>query len=228
MVRITRATWSLLFVLALCPVAVWADGGSQMPSQQQQPERPKTAEELAIEHYNQGIQHRNKAWKLEEKAIKAPNEQKRAKLEAKVFEQYQSAIRELSLAIHRNPRMHQAYSSLGYAHRKTGQYEKSLLAYGTALKLAPDYSEAIEYRAEAYLGLGRMAEAKDAYIRLFSLDRESADTLLVAMKKWVEERGFAPGDLTAEEIQQFAGWVKERDELARQTASLSQQQTRKW
>ena len=35
-------------------------------------------------------------------------------------------------------------------------------------------------------------------------------------------------DLSAEQVQEFAAWVAERDELARQTASLSQQQTRKW
>lgn len=229
MVKITRVLCSLLLVLVLCPVATWADGSSPMPSQQAPPpERPKTAEELATEHYNLGLRHRDKAWKLEGKMTKAPNEEKRAKLEAKVFAQYESAIKELSLAIHKNPKMHQAYSSLGYARRKTGQYEKSLQAYGTALQLAPDYSEAIEYRAEAYLGLGRLAEAKDAYIRLFSLDRESADTLLAAMKEWVEERDASPGDLSTEEVRSFAGWLVERDELARQTVSLSQQQTRKW
>jgi tetratricopeptide (TPR) repeat protein len=229
MVRTTRVTLSILVMLALAPVAALAEGSSPIPSTTPQvPQRPKTPQEQAIEHYNLGLQHRDRAWKLEEKANKAPNEAKRAKLQVKILDQYESAIHQFRTATRNDPNMHQAHASLGYALRKTGNYEKSLQAYNTALKLAPDYTEAIEYRAEAYLGLGRLKEAKESYLRLFNLDRETADTLLVAMKTWVEKRSSDPGGLSAEEVQEFASWVAERDELARQTASLSQQQTRKW
>ena len=51
-----------------------------------------------------------------------------------------------------------------------------------ALELAPDYGEAIEYRAEAYLGLDRIDDAKKAYMQLFNLDRALADELMEAMR----------------------------------------------
>ena len=54
---------------------------------------------------------------------------------------------------------HEAFSSLGYARRKLGMYEGALSAYDTALSLVPNYAEAVEYRAEAYLALNRIPEA---------------------------------------------------------------------
>ena len=73
----------------------------------------------------------------------------------------------LRAAIANNPQLHEAYSSLGYALRKTGRFDESIEAYNRALQLNPSYSEAIEYRAEAYLALGRLDEVKAAYMELF-------------------------------------------------------------
>ena len=61
-------------------------------------------------------------------------------------------------AVKKNPALFQAWGSLGYAYRKVGNYPASLEAYGKALEIEPNYTPAIEYRAEAYLALNRLDE----------------------------------------------------------------------
>ena len=63
-----------------------------------------------------------------------------------------------------------------------------MAAYNQALEIQPDYAEAIEYRAEAFLGLNRLDEVKEAYMQLFREDRERADELMSAMQQWVDQR----------------------------------------
>ncbi len=227
MKRTVRKLLYLIIACTLLPIAALAEGSSPMPTQQPTVQ-PKTPQQLAVEHYNAGVRMRDKAWKLEAKLLQAPDEKKRAKIAAKIERQYKLAIKEFSAATQKNPRLHQAHGSLGYALRKTGQYKDALTSYDRAIRLAPDYAEAIEYRAEAYLGLGRLEDAKKAYMKLFGMNRGSADTLLMAMQEWVEKRSSDAGDLSADTVSEFAGWVEARTDVARETASLSQQQKRKW
>ncbi len=229
MKRNVRTLLSLVIACTLLPIAALAEGTGPMPTPSQQPTaQPKTPQQLAVEHYNAGVRMRDKAWKLEGKLLQAPEEKKRVKIAAKIERQYKLAIKEFSAATQKNPRLHQAHGSLGYALRKTGQYKDALTSYDRAIRLAPDYAEAIEYRAEAYLGLGRLEDAKKAYMKLFGMNRGSADTLLMAMQEWVEKRSSDAGDLSADTVSEFAGWVAARADVARETASLSQQQKRKW
>ena len=94
--------------------------------------------------------------------------------------------------------------------------------------MSPDYTPAIEYRAEAYLALDRVEDAKKAYMALFQGDRARSDELLEAMKGWVEKRRGEPGTLTPEAVQEFSRWVDQRAELAGQTPSVSELQQRRW
>ena len=127
----------------------------------------------------------------------------------------------------KNPILYQAHSSLGYALRRTGQYDAALEAYDEALLLQPAYTEAIEYRAEAYLGLNRLDEVKAAYMQLFSLDRVHADELMQAMQTFVQQER-TPDGLATEALAEFAAWVQERHELAQQTAILSEAKASRW
>jgi tetratricopeptide (TPR) repeat protein len=200
-------------LLPLLPAGASAAGGGGVP------QGASTAGDSAASAYNRGLKSRDKAWAVRDQMAAASGIE-REKLRKKMNKEYEKAIRAYRSAIKLDPQMYQAHSSLGYALRKTGQFEESLVAYDTALGIRPSYAEAIEYRAEAYLGLNRIEEAKEAYMVLFRADRERADELMVAMGEWVEDRQEDPRQMSASAVEEFAGWVRERGGLAKQTASL--------
>ena len=233
--KLVRLGLWLAIGMLMLPAVVQASGGSSMPP----PTRPtpgtstppvpsKSPAEEAAELYNSGIQHRDKAVALQKEAAAAPNEKDRAKLEKKAAKEFAKAASDYRQATQLNNKMHQAYSDLGFCLRKTGDYVGALEAYNRALSLAPAYAPAIEYRAEAYLGLDQVEDAKKAYLDLFPNDRSHADELLAAMKGWVQKRQGDPGKMTPEMVQSFSTWVQEREELAKQTPSVSELQTREW
>ncbi len=217
---------------AFMPPNLRASGGSRVPpsgGSSSMPSAPrKTPEEQAVEHYNAGLKMRDKALALLKEAARAGGDKDRAKLENKAQKEFGRAISQFRTATEKNPRFYQAHSDLGFALRKTGDYAAALESYDRALSLAPDYTPAIEYRAEAYLGLDRVEDAKKAYLTLFPSDRGRSDELLEAMKGWVEKRRAEPGPLTPDAVQEFSRWVAQREELAGQTPSVSELQQRKW
>lgn len=188
----------------------------------------RSPEEIAESRYNAGLAHRDRAWKYEAEAAEAGSETKREKLLSKAQKQYAGAIKDFRRAIDKNPMHHAAYSSLGYALRRTGQLEEALEAYDQALSLRPTYAEAIEYRAEAYLGLGRLEEAKQAYVRLFVLERALADQLMRAMGTWLDERARQPNGVPRERLDAFATWLEERREIAAASARVSEGDAGRW
>ena len=230
----SRMIVALVILALFLPASVQASGGSRQPpprSPTPTPDLPsptQTPEEQAVLHYNDGLRMRDKAWKFEEKAATATKQKKKGKYEKKARKQYERAIDSFNTATQLKPDFHEAFSSLGYALRKTGRYENSLAAYDQALSLDPLYTEAIEYRGEAYLGLDRLEGAKAAYINLFASDRPRADQLMAAMQRWLVERQEQPGDLGVQSIYHFHKWIRERLEIAGQTESLSQLQERDW
>jgi len=221
-------------VLAVLPGIVQASGGSSMPRPSSGPSssfpstpRKPPAEE-AIDHYNAGVRMRDRAVALQKEAAQATSEKDRAKLEKKAMKEFDRAIGEFREATQKNPLFYQASSDLGFCLRKTGDYAAALEAYDRAISLAQNYAPAIEYRAEAYLGLNRTEEAKQAYLQLFASDRARADELMAAMKTWVESRSADPGPVAPDALKEFSGWVQQREEIATQTPSVSQLQERKW
>ena len=106
---------------------------------------------------------------------------------------------------------------MGYTLRKTGDAAKALEMYDKALQMAPGFPDAIEYRGEAYLALGRVDDAKASYLTLFAKDRTQADLLMAAMKAFVAKpaAGVDPAAVTA-----LDGWIKERTKIATVTADM--------
>lgn len=202
--------------LLLSPPALLAAGGSSAPSTSL-PSTQLSPEQGATASYNKGLKQRDKAWKLEEEA-EAAEGKARDKLLKKAQKAYGKAVRELRAAVDVKPDYYQAWSSLGYALRKTGEFDESIAAYDRALELNPLYPEAIEYRGEAYLGLGRLEDAKEAYMELFRIDRPRAGELMTAMKRWLESGGGAVSESVREE---FARWVEERSNLAAQVGRVA-------
>ena len=179
-------------------------GGSiDPPSAQASPAK------IALRHYKAGLAQRDKAVQYEQKAREQEGQKKREKLLAKATKKYRSAIRSYRSALQRNDQLVPAYNDLGYALRKTGDYAGALEAYDRALELEPGFAQAIEYRAEAYLGLGRLDDAKQEYDRLEPAVPELAGQLLVAMQGWVEAQRTLESD-AHRDTEHFAQWVATR------------------
>ena len=204
----------IILVLTMAPPLHADQGSSAGGGSMRQPMKRLTPEEKAVASYNAGLKHRDKAAKYEQQAITATNEKKFAKLKKKNTKEFNKAIDDFEKAIKYYPRFYQAHSSLGYALRKVGRYEESLAAYNKSLEINPFYDQAIEYRGEAYLGLNRLDEAKEAYMDLFQNDRVLADKLIAAMIAWVAARRDDADGLDAVVIDQFAEWVDQRNTLA--------------
>jgi len=183
---------------------------------------PRAPGDDAMMSFNDGVSARDRAWKLEKELAKTQDAAAKAKLEAKIVKAYQAAVRSQKNAVRYNPTLFQAYGELGYALRKTGDHAAALEAYDKALSIQPGYAEAIEYRAEAYLGLNRIDEARQAYMTLHNGgDATRAKMLAEAMTKWLEQRRADPAGVAAEKIEEFAKWLTQRTEISR-TASGSE------
>ena len=194
----------LLCVTAHPAVAVGGAPKSSTPA-------PPSPREQAVEHYNKGLEHRDKAWKHEKKAAAAGKEKDRAKSLNKARKEFGKAVKQQLSATAKDSSFHEAFSSLGYAHRKVGEYAEALAAYDRCLELAPDYAEAIEYRGEAYLGLNRIDDAQRSYFRLVARDGDRAAELLAAMDSWVEEREAAPVEgIDSELLAAVRRWVADK------------------
>lgn len=182
---------------------------------------PRDPGDDAVMSFNDGLSSRDRAWKLEKELASAKDAAAKVKLEGKILKAYQAAIRSQKNAVRYNPVLFQAYGELGYALRKTGDHAAALEAYDKALSIQPGYADAIEYRAEAYLGLNRIDEARRAYMALHNGgDAARAKMLADAMTKWLEQRRADPGGVAAEKIEEFATWLTQRTEISR-TASGS-------
>jgi tetratricopeptide (TPR) repeat protein len=133
---------------------------------------------------------------------------------------YEAALKDFRAAAAAAPDNYRAHNGAGYSLRKLGNYERALESYDRALALAPAFSEAIEYRAEAYLGLNRISDAKQAYMHLFVHDRAASAVLMKSMKAWVAKHRAEPGGLEPATIEAFDAWVRERDTLASSVVNL--------
>lgn len=211
-----------LLILIFVASPLLAASGAAKPEPKVAQPSPK---EQAIAHYNQGLEHRDKAWQYEQQAAEAKKEQDRDKRLAKANKEYKQAIEQQLVATELNPSFHEAFSSLGYAYRKVGQYAPALKAYDQALVLAPDYVEAIEYRAEAYLGLGRINEAQAAYETLFLRDAKRAAQLLIACGQWVAA---PPEGTAAEVVAEFAVWVAAKEATAKEMTGANGEGQKEW
>ncbi len=169
--------------------------------------------------YNDGIDVLRRA----DNAAARTEDGSKAQDEARTL--YSLALAKFQRAVDLDPKMHEAWNYVGYAHRKLGDYDDALEAYERALALRPGYPEAIEYRAEAYLALKRFKDAEQSYLDLFATDRAVADKLLEAMKSWLAGQRSAPaaGDATA--VSDLDKWVQERSQIAAQTAGLTREGT---
>lgn len=195
-------------------------GGGSMdyPSSGEEP-KEQTPDQIAKNNYNRGVKEVDRAKSADEDAAKATDPAKKKKLADKAQKGFEKARSYFLTAVDARSDMYQAWNYLGFTQRKLGDYDKAIAAYDEALKFNPAYGEAIEYRAEAYLALGRLDDAKSAYLHLFRDSRPLAAQLMTAMQKFVSDRRQNSQGLSAEDLDAFAKWVDERVALS-QAASI--------
>ncbi len=202
---------------------------SEAPSPQMEPMQPAqpiqpleamksprflTPEQQADRLYTEGMADSNKADKLQKEAASETDAARKAKLETKARDKYRNSIRKFAEATKKNPNHYSAWGYLGYAYRKTGDYASSLEACQKALSIQPNYTLAMEYRAETLLALNRIEEVKPDYISLSERDRALADELAAAIEKWVGKRSVDPAGVDPAEVKDFAQWASQRKQGA--------------
>jgi tetratricopeptide (TPR) repeat protein len=185
---------------------------------------PKTSAQLATQSYNAGLDHKKKAMQFEAKAASAKDDTERNKQLAKAKEQYEDSIQDYKKAIGLNNQLYQAMNEMGYAYRKSGDYDSSIKAYNAALIVRPDFTPAIEYRGEAYLALGMFDKVKESYMNLFRDDQDHAAMLMKAMDTWVQQHP----DQATPDAKAFGDWVTERKTVAATTQSVSMNNVHDW
>jgi len=216
MSRIVKAAATLVALVGVYQVAAGANGVA-VPSAS----RALTPEEMAVQAYNSGIGHRDRALKAEEKAVKDKKDADRLKNEKKAREEHDKALKDFKRAAELNPMLPQAWNGMGFAYRKLGDYAKALEHYDRALQLNSKFIDAIEYRGEAYLGLNRLDDAKQAYLALFTMDRKQADTLMRAMTEYVAQRKADPAGVDPGALSAFETWIRERAGVAEDTRAMA-------
>jgi tetratricopeptide (TPR) repeat protein len=196
-----------------------ASGPSPMPRAQSG--TGETPEQRAQAAYDAGVRSVNNADSLAAAAAGEADAARQRAFREKSRAGYKSALGRFEKAAKIQPSAHEAWNYIGYCRRKLGDHTAALAAYDQALALSPRYAPALEYRGEAYLALDRVAEAKRAYLDLFASDRKLAGELLAAMRAWLAQRQAQRGSLSPDALQEFGEWLSEREQIARQTASLT-------
>lgn len=210
-----------LFVLSLAPTLLASGAGPVASS--------RSPHDQAVDFYNNGERRLEKLTKMHDEMKASTDAQKAAQMKDKINKGLESAAADFQRAAQSDPNLYQAYSELGFTLRKLGRYSESLDAYNKALEIQPGFSPAIEYRAEAMLGLNQLDEVKKAYTALFAGDRPKADALMISMKSWIADRRANLAGLDAQKLDDFAKWVDQRETIAGQTPSMASSSTfRSW
>jgi tetratricopeptide (TPR) repeat protein len=212
---------SACVLVAAVPTA-WPNGGGSMP--EIRAPREQTPQEKAKALYNEGVHDVKKADKFQASALQLTDAGKKDRALHEAQEYYGSALSKFQQAAQNDPQMPEAWNYVGYSNRHLGNYAAALTAYEQALTLKPGYADALEYRGEAFLGLNRVADAKQAYLDLFAGNRALADKLLAAMRGWLDtQKASATADATT--VGDLDKWIQERATIAGQTAALTREGT---
>jgi len=198
-------------------------GGTMNQPREEMPSTPATEkpDAAAKKAFNAGVKSLNKAREYEEVAAKATNPDKKGAAMDKVSDAYGRALDQFTEALRNKGDMFEAWNNVGYIHLRLGAFGESIDDYNHTLALKPDLPEAVEHRAEAYMAVDRLDDAKTAYMNLFNHARPLADQLMATMQNWLESHRVAANGMRAADIDSFGKWLQEREGIAKQTASAS-------
>jgi tetratricopeptide (TPR) repeat protein len=184
----------------------------------QNTEKPDRAAKKA---FDAGVKTLKKAHEYEEAAAKQTNPDKKADLTDKIGDAYGKALDQFTEALSNKGDMVEAWNGAGYVHLRLGAFNESIDDYNHTLRLKPDLLDAVEHRAEAYMAVDRLEEAKAAYMNLFNHAQPLADQLMVSMRQWLVNHRVAAKGMRAADIESFDKWLQEREGIAKQTAQAA-------
>jgi len=179
-------------------------------------------QQIAMARFEDGEKARKQGIEALQSAQTAADEAARSEALEAASGKFKRALRAYKEATRADRKAYYAFNGIGFCQRMLGDYDAALAAYDRALKIEPGFPQAVEYRGEAYLNLGKLEEAKGAYMDLFGRERSLADLLLRKMQTWIgaaKQNQQTPG--AQARLDEFAKWVEERATLAQQTASLA-------
>jgi tetratricopeptide (TPR) repeat protein len=215
----------LACLLADLSLAAFANGGGGMPMSSMPMPQMETPQQKARGAYNDGVRLVKKGDKAQQAASEATDAGKKDKATHEAHDAYAGALTKFTESTGLDPTLHEAWNYVGYTNRKLGNYDDALAAYDKALSIKPGYPDALEYRGEAYLGLGRIPDAQQAYLDLYAGNRALAGKLLSAMKSWsTVQRTNSSGSATTN-LDDLDKWIQERTQIASQTAALTREGT---
>lgn len=194
------------FLLAFAPAALAVpDENGNLVSPGEAEAGISTDGEMASRlHYNVGFERFEQVRRLEMEGASLKGAAAKQN-EAEVLQGLREARDKFRAATTANAAMKEAWNMVGYTSRRLGDYQESLAAYDKALALAPDYPEAIEYRAELFVLTGKFEEARAAYAQLQTSSPSYAGVLKQSMKDWAKRKD-APGS-NAPGRDAFVAWV---------------------
>ena len=215
----------LAVLLASLTLPAGANGGGGMPMPPApMPPRQATPQDKARDAYNDGVRYVKKADKAQQAATEATDAGKKDKAAHEAHDAYAAALAKFTQSASLDPTLHETWNYVGYTNRKLGSYDDALSAYDKALSIKPGYPDALEYRGEAYLAVGRIPDAQQAYLDLYAGNRALAGKLLTAMKSWVAAQRANPS-AGAANLDELDKWIQERVQIAGQTAALTREGT---
>jgi len=191
-----------------------------MPDEAPATESSVKPDVAARKAYKAAVKALDKAKELEAAAAASSNPDKKAKDMERVSDEYNAALDAFTEALSNKGDMVEAWDQVGYVHMRLGAYREAIDDYDHTLALKPELMEAIEHRAEAYLAVDRLDDARIAYMDLFNHAPDLAAQLMTGMQKWLAAHRADARGMTAGSIDAFGKWLGEREGIAKQTASL--------
>jgi tetratricopeptide (TPR) repeat protein len=202
MSRIWSVTILVIVSCSYSAVGTAAGGGSMKAPNVER----RSPDQLAIESYNAGLRHRDKAWRHQEKVAASTRERDRTKYQRRANKEFAKAAKRYRAAIEYQPELYQAHASLGYGLKEMGEFDTALKAYAESLASRPQYTPAIEYLAETHLPLGEVDKATAAYSQLVELDPVKSDELLAAINDWLAN---PPENTSPDAIKKVSDWLRD-------------------
>ena len=173
----TRKLSMLVGALSVATLLLAVNAAPFWSSKKSPEEKAAESRKKAVEIYNSGVQHMDKARAILSAGDSTFAYNYRATSNAKARGEYQRAAGDFAKAVKLDSTFFEAYNNLGYCYRKLGDFPAALGAYDKAISLNGDFAQAREYRGQTYLAMGKLDLARNELEFLEDLESPYADSL---------------------------------------------------